>query len=138
MVDVTYQMVLSTLQTAGLLVGIFYYIMVLRNQQKNQEMQLETRQAQLFIQMYGRFSDAAFHDADTDIRSTSWVNFPDFESRVLEDPRKFKSLGTLIRFYEGIGVLVKEGLINMRFVSLLMAGDITQFWEKIGLIIEQW
>ena len=31
MVDVSYQMVLSTLQTVGLLVGIFYYVMVPRN-----------------------------------------------------------------------------------------------------------
>jgi hypothetical protein len=73
MVDVTYQMVLSTLQTAGLLVSIFYYITVLRNQQKNQEISLRnqektlesleltrksqedalhTRQAQFFMDIY--------------------------------------------------------------------------------------
>ena len=57
MVDVRYQMVLSTLQTAGILVGIAYYIMTIRNQQKNQDMQLETRQAQLFMQIYNRFND---------------------------------------------------------------------------------
>ena len=33
-------MVLSTLQTTGLLVGIFYYIVTLNNQQKNQELTL--------------------------------------------------------------------------------------------------
>ena len=32
MVEITYQMVLSTLQTAGILVGISYYILTLRNQ----------------------------------------------------------------------------------------------------------
>lgn len=116
----------------------FYYISTLRNTQKTQQLQLETRQAQLFMQMYGRWSDAAFHDAATDIRSTSWVDFPDFKSRILENPEKYKSLGTMIRFYEGIGVLVKERLIDIRFVSLLMAGDIRQFWEEIGPIIEPW
>jgi len=116
----------------------FYYISTLRNAQKMQQLTLETRQAQLFMQMYGRWSEAAFHDAATDIRSTSWVDFPDFESRVLEDPSKYKSLGTMIRFYEGIGVLVKEGLIDMRFVSLLMAGDLRHFWEEIGPIIGLW
>ena len=35
MVEITYQMVLSTLQTAGLLVGISYYILTQRNQQKS-------------------------------------------------------------------------------------------------------
>ena len=52
MVDVSYQMVLSTLQTVGLLVGIVYYLTIMRNSQKNQQMQLETRQSQLFMQLF--------------------------------------------------------------------------------------
>ena len=51
MVEVTYQMVLSTLQTTGILVGIFYYIMTLNNTRKSQRLTLESRQAQLFMQM---------------------------------------------------------------------------------------
>ena len=54
MAEITYQVVLSTLQTFGLLVGIFYYVMTLRNQQKNQQLALETRQAQLFMNIYDR------------------------------------------------------------------------------------
>ena len=129
-----------TIVFAGLSVGIaaIYYAFTLRYTRMNMKNTLETRQAQLFMQMYGRWSDSAFHDAATDIKNTSWVDFPDFKSRVLEDPEKYESLGTMIRFYEGIGVLVKEGLIDMRFVSLLMAGDIRHFWEEIGPIIGPW
>ena len=43
MAEITYQMVLSTLQTVGLLVGIFYYVMTLNYSRKNQELQLETK-----------------------------------------------------------------------------------------------
>ena len=38
----------------------------------------------------------------------------------------------MIRFYEGIGALVKEKLIDLRFVSLLMAGDVKQFWNRLN------
>ena len=62
MAEITYQMVLSTIQTVGLLVGIFYYVTTLRNAQKTRELTLqsmeltrkaqeqavETRQAQLY------------------------------------------------------------------------------------------
>ena len=34
MAEITYQMVLSTLQTAGLLVGIIYYLTIMKNSQK--------------------------------------------------------------------------------------------------------
>lgn len=66
MADITYQMVLSTIQTVSLVVGVIYYITIMRNSQrtreltlesqelarKAQEHALETRQAQMF--MYAR------------------------------------------------------------------------------------
>jgi uncharacterized membrane-anchored protein YhcB (DUF1043 family) len=52
-------MVLSTLQTIALVVGIAYYLFIMRNSQRNQELTLkaqeqalETRQTQLFMQIY--------------------------------------------------------------------------------------
>ena len=68
--------------------------------------------------------------------NTSWVDYTDFQKKVLQNPEKYKSLGTMIRFYEGIGVLVKEKLIDLRFVSLLMAGDVKQFWEHVKPIMK--
>ena len=43
MVEITYQMVLSTLQTVGLLVGITYYLIIMRNSQRAQQLQLRAR-----------------------------------------------------------------------------------------------
>ena len=64
MAEITYQMVLSTIQTIALVVGIVYYLTIMRNAQKTreltlqsqeltrkaQEQSLETREAQLFMQ----------------------------------------------------------------------------------------
>ena len=92
-------MFLSTLQTAGILVGIFYYLMVLRNQQKNQEMSLrnqeltlksqalatETRQAQLFMQLFDRWSDPSFAKVYGDYRYKVCANVnndPDAIARI--------------------------------------------------------
>ena len=44
MAEITYQMVLSTLQTVGLLVGIFYYVTTMRNAQKTRELTLESQE----------------------------------------------------------------------------------------------
>jgi replicative DNA helicase len=44
MVEITYQMVLSTLQTIALIVGIYYYIMTIRANQRNQEISLKNQQ----------------------------------------------------------------------------------------------
>jgi len=87
MVEITYQMVLSTLQTLGILVGIFYYVMTLRNQRKNQEISLrkqeltlkaqeqalETRQAQLFMNIYDRrLNNPHFDEVNHRIQGLRW------------------------------------------------------------------
>ena len=65
MVEITYQMILSTIQTASLVVGIIYYITIMRNQQRTRELTLkaqehatETRQTQIFMRLYEQLNNA--------------------------------------------------------------------------------
>ena len=110
----------------------FYYINTLRNNQRNQQTQLETRQAQLFIQLYNRFRDDT---EDLDIESS----FLDVEIKSSEDFIRHwrtdedfgKVLSTLGGFYEGIGVMVREGYIPIRLVALQWGGTTRRFWEKM-------
>jgi hypothetical protein len=45
MVEVTIPIVLQVIQTVGILVGIIYYITIMRSNQKTQQLQLDTRKA---------------------------------------------------------------------------------------------
>jgi len=162
MVDVSYQMVLSTLQTVGLLVGIFYYVITLRNQQKNQEISLknqeislrnqeltlqsqelsrkaqeqalETRQAQLFMGLYDRWSDPETIKHYDEIFRWEWTDYDDFEERYGSEvnPEQYISFSFLARFFEGVGVLVKRKLTDPALVDDLMSGNVLDFWEKFG------
>ena len=40
-------------------------------------------------------------------------------------------------FYEGLGVLVKEGFLPIRMVALLMSGMTRSYWEKIVPVYEE-
>jgi hypothetical protein len=48
----TLQTLLTYLTLISVPVGVFYHIMTLRNTRRNQELTLETRQAQMFMQIY--------------------------------------------------------------------------------------
>jgi hypothetical protein len=39
-------------------------------------------------------------------------------------------------FYEGLGVLIREGLIDIRMVALLICGMTRSYWEKHKPILE--
>ena len=73
-------MILSTLQTAGLLVGISYYIMTLRNQQKSQKHAEETRKIQLMLEITQYIQSG--NQADwQDLLNLEWTDFNDFQSK---------------------------------------------------------
>jgi len=137
MVEITYQMVLSTLQTAGLLVGIFYYIMVLRNQQKSQKHADETRQAQLFMNIYKELLTGS--EVMDLILDMEYDDFEDFERKYGRDnnPEAYDMITKHMLVVEGVGVLVKEGYVSVRLVALLTSGLIRIGWEKLrGYIFE--
>jgi hypothetical protein len=118
MVEITLPIMLQIVQTVGILVGIIYYITIMRNQQrtreltlesqelarKAQEQALETRKVQLFMQIY------------QDMNST-------------ENLRIYSELSMWVRL-NGVGLLVKDGHIDVGSVHDLMRQTILTQWEK--------
>jgi hypothetical protein len=138
MVEITYQMVLSTLQTLSLMIGVIYYITIMRNSQKtreltleSQEQALETRQAQMFMQIYiESHNDPSFIEA---IQRIFELEIHTYEEllKVWENEKDKQATARVAWFFEGVGVLVKEGYVDIKLVALLMTGMIRGWWERI-------
>ena len=152
MVEITLPIVLQILQTAGILVGIVYYITIMRNAQKTrdltlqaqeqslkaQEQALETRQAQLFMDLYETYRSYDFRKFGYDIMFVyTWDNWDDYWDKYgpVNNPTAFNSVNSVSAFYEGVGVLVKRGLIDIALVEGLMHLHLKLVWEKLGPII---
>jgi len=58
-------------------------------------------------------------------------------NKLRENEKYLRAWGTIVGFYEGVGVLVKEGLIDIRLVALLMTGTTTLFWRKMEPFIDE-
>ena len=128
----TFQTLFQFLQTVGILVGVFYYISTLRNAQRTQQLQLETRQAQLFMQLYNRYRDDTRDlDIDKSFLDVEIRSFEDFMRLWKTDEDFGKALSTLGGFFEGIGVMVREGYIPVRLVALQWSGMTRRFWQKL-------
>jgi hypothetical protein len=142
MVEITYQMVLSTLQTIALIVGIVYYLIIMKNSQRNQELArkaqeqaLETRQAQLFMNIYTRANEVDFWENYIEIRQWEWESFEEYNEKYVLRPEmraKFNSVGT---FFEGMGVMVKRHHIDVTVVDDLLSGPIMSLWQKFEPMI---
>jgi len=109
-----------------------------KKEQDTRNRELETRQAQLFMQVYGKWNEEGFTSHWFDLRGPTWTDYEKFKENILENPSRLNSLGVLVRFFEGLGVLVKEKLLDIRLIALTMAGDTRQFWEQYKSIVGDW
>ena len=59
-------------------------------------------------------------------------DFTHFYEMISSDNPDGRGIVRVGSYFEGIGVLVREGLINVRLVSLFLYGEVKWFWEKYG------
>jgi hypothetical protein len=152
MVDLALLQSLSYIAGAlGVCVAAVYYVLNLRITQKNQELtlkalehsakaqeltlkaqqqNLETRQAQLFMAVYQSFYSSDFTKAEFDLFKVKIKTAKDMEKLMKEDVDGYRAWNMYGTLYEGLGVLVREGLIDVRLPALLMSGMILQFWDS--------
>jgi hypothetical protein len=114
-------------------------ILTSRRTARNEELTLETRQAQMFMQMQNRLSDSMRDTPGFEvILNTKFDTFDEFHDLCNSDPTINKVVRGYAGFYESLGVLVKEKLIDVRLVSLMWGGTTRMFWEFLEPIIGEW
>jgi hypothetical protein len=136
------------LQTIGILVtgtsvtlAAIYYVFTLRMSQKNMKTTLETRQAQLFMPIYHKFSELEHMKLMNRLWSIKWRDYDDFVEKYGEpfseeaDAEVYASIWSACNYHEGIGVLVKRNLIESSLVDDLISGSTIRTWEKFGPMI---
>ena len=123
MAEISVQIVLSALQTVGLLMGIFYYIMTLRNAEKtrqltleSQQQTLEARQTQLFLQFYSVAFSKEFLE-QMDYLAVEWSKPEEFIAIITSDPEVNHAWLMMARTYESIGVLLKNEYFNIKLLA---------------------
>ena len=123
----------------GLTASILYYTMALRNANKTQQLALETRQAQLFMQMYNRWADSIGTADFFSVISRKISNWEELKSILNSDENYQRIFNELAGFYEGLGVLVKAGYLSIHPIALMWTGVSTLFWTNIlEPTIDEW
>jgi hypothetical protein len=143
----------------GVCVAAIYYLMNLKISQRNQELSLkaleqsakaqelslrtqqqnlETRQAQMFLNIYNQTRSNDYITSFNKIMiEYKWTSFKDWMDLYTNDP-EFRRVSDVVGwFYEGLGVLVREGILDIRWIALLICGPTRWYWEKYMPIVEE-
>ena len=128
MVDVTE--ISAIVAAAGVLVGVAYYILDMRNQAR-------TRQTDMVLRLYSTFSSEEFQITLAQIDNLKFQNTDDFLQKYgskvnAEVWGKWQSVAA---FFEQVGVLLHRKLINISLVDDLLTTDVKQQWERMAHVI---
>ncbi len=113
----------------GIIISILYYTSVLRNANKTQQIQLDTRKAQLFTSVWEKVYTEQAMDGDLDLMNIQFKTAQDWEE-LLKNREKYKAWNWWGGYFEGMGLLVRDDFVDIDMVARLMSGSILSFWTK--------
>ena len=130
MVEITLSIVLQIIQTVGILVGIVYYITIMRSGQKNQQLQLETRKAQLYMQLFMRITSEEFVKKAIDLLKLEYGDVDEFMEKDILGPDSslHAKLFSMFWHIDGLGYMMSQGLIDPEMVYNF-GGGFAQVWH---------
>jgi hypothetical protein len=116
----------------GLMASIIYYANILQNATKTQKVQLETRQAQLFMQIYRDICTPEWWRILGETTAREYVDYDKSEEEFGKEANMvaWSEGSSLFAFFEGLGVLVHRKLIDPNLVDDLLSGPIIRYWES--------
>ena len=139
MVDqITFQTIFQFLQTISIIVGISYYLMILRNQQKTQQTSIESRNGQFFMNLYNAIDEDIYKWSMRDTHGTKdWNTYEEWWEKYGPDKNLIEYTGWLKAqaTYEVFGVMVKRGFVDIALVDDIMSGTVLMYWEASKPII---
>ena len=118
--------------------------MTLRNANKTQQQQLETRQTQFYMDHIKFILSEPFNSNYTEMMQWEWTDYDDFVNKygvplppITSDleGKYIKKFGDVFGYYEGLGALVKNRNINVEMFGRM--GGIESIWTKFeGVVYE--
>jgi len=135
LVDV--QTISIVIAASGLFIVAVNQILSRRRTEAMAKLTLDTRQAQLFMQVYNRWSTPVLQKCYGSMRYLmgdikdydEWVQKYSIRSGESSNMETWLNTQVLATYFEGWGVLVKKGLIDVDMVDDLFAGRIKWYWE---------
>jgi len=127
MVEVDLSIIFAGLSIAA---SIVYYASVLRNQNK-------TRQAQLFTQIYSDMRKPESLRLLSKALQMNWDDYDDFQRKynMIEHAEERMPYSYSSMFYQEMGVLAKENLIDISLIDQFLPDSFRMYWKKFEQII---
>jgi hypothetical protein len=124
---------------SGVCVAAIFYVLNLRISQRNQQLTLETRQAQFYMQIYHQLTSEDSQRRWIDAMNLEWRDYDEFERNYGSDehPEMYAKRSSALYELSGVGYLLRKGLIDRDTAYSLTETQGLMLWRKFGSIIRE-
>ena len=142
---VDFSTILQFIQATGIIVGVAYYVLNIENNRKNQELaqktqqqHIETRQAQLFLQLVFQLYSTEFIKLYFELLGMEWDDYKDYQTKygVYTNPDAFAFRHKLHENLNLLGTYLKKDLIDIELINQTFGGVVIRMWHKWKDVIE--
>jgi hypothetical protein len=130
------QTISITLAGIGVFIAALNSIISSREARHDRQTDIQTRQAELLMELYRESRSAPFRSALVRLEHhMQWDNWDDYRQKYGPKTNVSEFVNTHLRlaiFFDGIGVLVEQGLIDINLVDTLLHNQIKFWWETMG------
>ncbi len=139
-IQAAYYMVAAT----GVLVAAVYYIYNMGQTKKTQDLtlkaqqqQLETRQVQLYMQLYQQLNSKETVRSMVELLNMEWKDYDDFERKYggESNPENYALRHSAWYLFDGLGYLLREKLVEPKMMYKLVGLEVPWHWKKYRDII---
>ncbi len=122
----------------GVIAGFSYYVLTVRNAQRNQQLQLKARKAQLYNQVYSWFVETESLVEYMEMLNWEWTDYSDFERKYGSDNnvREYAKRSRVWSTLEMMGMMFKDGSVDIESIFPLRVFAMFQ-WYKFKDVIEE-
>jgi hypothetical protein len=138
MMNMDIQTISIIIAAIGVFIAAINSVYSSRESRQQRQTEIDTRQAELFMNVYNRWNTKEMQAAYGLARFDIVPKVKDYEDwrqnySVRGGPQNLETwlnLQLLVTYFEGLGMLVKKGLIDIDMVDDLFAGRIKWYWES--------
>jgi hypothetical protein len=145
MVEITLPIVLQIIQTVSLVVGIIYYLTIMRNTQRTRELSLKAqedaernRQRDMIIQRSQSYSLDYIETFQKVMLMMDWETPEEWEEKYYRtnNVEAFSKWSYITRLYHLAGLLMRQGVDPEIIFALYPEGAIISLWEQYESVIQ--
>ena len=127
MVDI--QTISVGIASVSIVVGVVYYILQIQHQKK-------MRQTDLVVRLYSAFSGKELQEGYFATMMLEFADYDDFMKKYKMPAKSIVPLWEVCKFFDGVGVLLRNKLVDIGLVDELFHTEATRLWEKVKPIAE--